>query len=77
MLEVNILNTIIQESPSGGSIVSNLTGTSPGSRAHRKNEEQEGSAVTLDEEGLLQAIIAKLTLMDKEGDSDEEGEEVE
>ncbi len=68
-MEVNIPpSTIIQESPSsGGSIVSN---------------QQEGLAVTLDEEGLVLEAITKLTLlMDKEGgdggDSDEEGEEVE
>ena len=57
-----------------------MTGTrSPGSRSSH-NEEQEGLAVTLDEEGLLEAIV-KLPLLDKEsgdgGDSDKEGEEVE
>jgi len=62
-------------------MVSNLTGTrSPGSRARRNEEQEGGSAVTLDEEGLLEAI-AKLTVMDKEGgdggDSDEDGEELE
>jgi hypothetical protein len=64
--------TIIQGSPSGGSIVSNPTLS--------QNEEQGMTGVTLDEEGLLQCI-AKLTLIDKEGgdgvDSDQEGEEIE
>jgi hypothetical protein len=70
-MEVSI-PTIIQGSPSGGSIVSNLTLS--------QNEEQGTAAVTLDEEGLLQSI-AKLTLIDKEGgdggDGDQEGEEIE
>ncbi len=57
-----------------------MTGTrSPGSRSSH-NEEQEGLAVTLDEEGLLEAIVKLTILMDKEGtsdggDSDKDGEE--
>ena len=74
-MEVNIPITIIQESPSVVTIVSNLT--QPAVNAAGVSQD---TAVTLDEEGLLQAIV-KLTLMDKEGgdggDSDEEGEEIE
>ncbi len=83
-MEVNIPTTILQETPSVGSIVSNLTqpvANADGGRPDtRRAHQEQGTAVTLDEEGLLQAI-AKLTLMDKEGgdggDSDEEGEEIE